>query len=100
MNTGVAFIIFFWIVTPILYFTNTWNTAYFPISSHHAFANDGTRYQVKNILTNGVLDPAKYSAYSPIFLSTTYALAYGLGFASLPAVLVHTFRQFEVFISL
>ena|SRR5258705_357722 len=95
MNTGVAFIIFFWILTPILYFTNTWNFAYFPISTYHAYANDGEPYKVLNILTNGVLDPAKYAAYSPVFLSSTNALAYGLAFAALPSVLVHTFCESE-----
>jgi len=100
MNTGVAFVLFFWILTPILYFTNTWNSAYFPISAYRAFANDGKPYQVLNILTNGILDQAKYSAYSPVFLSSTSALAYGLAFASLPSVMVHTFCESEVLVSL
>jgi hypothetical protein len=33
---------------------------------------------------------AKYKSYSPIYLSTTFALQYGLSFASISAVLVHT----------
>jgi hypothetical protein len=98
MNTGVSFVLFFWIITPILYFTNTWNSSYFPISTYRAYANDGKPYKVLNILTNGVLDPVKYAAYSPVFLSTTNALAYGLGFASLPSVLVHTFCKSELLI--
>jgi hypothetical protein len=34
---------------------------------------------------------AKYKAYSPIFLSTTFAFQYGLNFATIIAVVVHTF---------
>lgn len=93
MNTGVSFIIMFWIVAPILYFTNTWNSAYFPISSYRPWDNTGKRYQVKQIITDGVLDQAKYTAYSPVFMSATMALAYGIAFAAFPSVFVHTFCE-------
>jgi OPT family small oligopeptide transporter len=95
MNTGVAFVIMFWIIAPILYFTNTWNFAYFPISSYVTFDNTGALYQVQEIITNGVFNEAKYVAYSPVFLSTTLALAYGISFASFPSVFVHTFLWFR-----
>lgn len=35
------------------------------------------------ILTDFVFDKAKYSDYSEIYLSSTFALAYGMSFASL-----------------
>ena len=92
MNTGVAFIIIFWILTPILYFTNTWNSAYFPISMNRVFDNTGIPYDVKKIITNGIFDLEKYKAYSPVFIPVTLALAYGLCFAAFPAIFVHTFR--------
>lgn len=34
-------------------------------------------------------DEEKYKAYSPLFLSTTFTLTYGLSFATMIAVLVH-----------
>jgi len=34
---------------------------------------------------------AKYQAYSPLFLSTTFAISYGLSFASITALITHTF---------
>ncbi|PBP17055.1 hypothetical protein BUE80_DR012250 [Diplocarpon rosae] len=37
-----------------------------------------------------LFDPQRYSEYSPLFLSTTFALAYGLSFATIIAVVVHT----------
>jgi OPT family oligopeptide transporter len=46
---------------------------------------------VQQILTNGTFDAAKYSAYSPLLMSSAGAIAYGLAFASFAAVLVHTF---------
>ncbi|KAF4623976.1 hypothetical protein D9613_001694 [Agrocybe pediades] len=95
MNTGVGFVIMFWLVAPILYFTNVWNSAYFPISAPINFDNQGSIYAAANILTDGVFDQEKYSAYSPVFLPTTLALAYGIAFAAFTAVFVHTFLWFR-----
>jgi hypothetical protein len=47
------------------------------------------KYQVHNILTNMRFDQQKYNDYSPIYLSTTFALQYGLSFAAIVATLVH-----------
>ena len=50
-----------------------------------------SEFQVSKILTPEVtLDKAAYRAYSPLFMSTTFAFAYALSFGSLTAVLVHT----------
>jgi hypothetical protein len=46
-------------------------------------------YKVKNILTNLRFDEQKYRDYSPIYLSTTFALNYGLSFAAIAATVVH-----------
>ena len=46
-------------------------------------------YEVKNILTDLKFDQKKYNAYSPIYLSTTFALQYGLSFAAIVATVFH-----------
>jgi len=97
MNTGVSFILMFWIIAPILYFTNVWNSAYFPISSYRPWDNTGKPYQIRRIISDGILDQSKYSAYSPVFMSLTLALAYGIAFAAFPAVFVHTFCKLQSF---
>ena len=52
--------------------------------SDNSFDNTGGSYDVTRILSNGtVFDQAKYEAYSPLFLSTTFAISYGLSFASI-----------------
>lgn len=48
-------------------------------------------YDPQAILTDGTFDAVKYAAYSPLFISATQCIAYGLSFASFTAVLVHTF---------
>lgn len=48
------------------------------------------------------LDLKKYEAYSPLFLSTTFALTYGLSFAAISSLIVHTglFHGEEIWIRL
>jgi len=90
-NTAVSFVIFFWIITPIIYYTNSFFTSYLPISSYLTFDNTGAPFDPQQILTSGTFDAAKYEAYSPLFMSSTLAMAYALSFASFTAVLTHTF---------
>jgi OPT family small oligopeptide transporter len=95
-NVFAGFIFFFWILTPALYFTNTWFAAYMPISSRISYDNMLQTYNVTRILTpESTFDAAAYHSYSPLFLSTTFALAYGLSFASITATLMHTFLYFR-----
>jgi hypothetical protein len=108
MNTAAAFVLMFWIIAPILYcksrstfemhlsdrfrvVTNVWQSSHFPISSYLAWDNTGNMYDATVILTDGVFDEAKFEAYSPLYMSVTLALAYGIAFAAFPAVFVHTF---------
>ncbi|KAJ6518167.1 oligopeptide transporter [Mycena vitilis] len=77
-------------------FTNTFYSKYMPISSGGSFDNTGASYNVSMILTEDkVFDEAKYKAYSPIFLSTTFAISYGLSFASITATITHAFLFFR-----
>lgn len=84
------------LVVPILYYTNAFYTGYLPISSRISYDNTGASYNVTAILTPELtIDMAKYKAYSPLFLSATFALSYGLSFASITATLVHSFLYFR-----
>jgi OPT family small oligopeptide transporter len=94
-NTGIAFLIIYWCIAPLLYFSNVANLAYFPISSYLAFDNTGSPYDPTKVLTDGVFDAAKYSAYSPVFISTTLLLAYGVNFGIFTSVIMHTFLWFR-----
>jgi OPT oligopeptide transporter protein len=79
-----------------LYYSNVWYSEYLPISSRGSFDNTGAAYNVSAILTpEKTLDVAVYDAYSPLFISTTFALSYVLSFASITAIVVHTFLYFR-----
>lgn len=55
------------------------------------YDNTGADYNVSKILSpSGTLDPALYAEYSPPYLSATFAFVYGLSFASITTVLVHS----------
>ena len=64
--------------------------------SREAYDNTGALYDVKRILTDGhQFDEQKYHDYSPLFLSTTFAVSYGLSFASITATIVHVFLYYR-----
>ncbi|KAI0405606.1 OPT family small oligopeptide transporter [Xylaria palmicola] len=91
-NTVAGVILFFVIVSAGLHFSGTWYANYFVVQSSDAFDNTGAKYNVSRILNNQLLlDEEAYHAYSPIYLSTQFALSYGLSFAAVAAVIVHVF---------
>jgi len=87
----MSMVLFIWIVTPAIHYSNIWYSEYIPISDSNSYDNKLQPYDVSKILTdNYTLDMDKYKAYSPIFLSTTFALQYGLSFAATTALITHT----------
>ncbi|KAJ3530568.1 hypothetical protein NM688_g7690 [Phlebia brevispora] len=95
-NVAAGFVAFFWILTPILYYTNTWYAKYLPMSSRTSYDNTGAPYDVTQILNpDTTFNLMRYEAYSPLFLSTTFAMSYGLSFASITATITHTILYFR-----
>ncbi|KZT18817.1 small oligopeptide transporter [Neolentinus lepideus HHB14362 ss-1] len=95
-NVAAGFLFFFWFLTPVLYYTNAWYSQYMPMSSRGSYDNTGAPYNVTAILnSDSTLDKNAYHNYSPLFLSTTFALSYGLSFASITATIVHTILYFR-----
>ncbi|PRP85852.1 hypothetical protein PROFUN_06126 [Planoprotostelium fungivorum] len=75
-NMMVGFVIIVWFITPIIYYTNTW---------------DSKRFHVADFLNPDLtLNQTAYDAYGPVRMSSFFALNYGVGFAALSAVLVYT----------
>ncbi|KAG6332224.1 hypothetical protein ID866_6863 [Astraeus odoratus] len=87
----VGFVLFFWIVTPIMYYTNTWNFAYFPLNDDNPYDRYGNIYNVSRVLdTDNRFNLTAYNEYSPLYLPATYAMTYLLAFTLSTCVLVHT----------
>ncbi|KAI1779413.1 small oligopeptide transporter [Hypoxylon cercidicola] len=89
-NTVGGVLIFFVFISMGLHFSGHWYADYFVVQSSSAFDNTGAVYNVSRILNEDlILDEEKYHNYSPLFLSTQFALCYGLSFAAASAVIVH-----------
>ncbi|KAF8994641.1 oligopeptide transporter [Cyathus striatus] len=77
-------------------YTNTWYSKYMPISSRGSFDNTGGAYDVTKIINaDSTFSEEAYKAYSPLYLSTTFAISYGLSFASITATITHSFLYFR-----
>lgn len=72
-----------------IYYSNMYNTAYLPINSSAAFANDGTSYNVSKVVVNNRLDQKLYQEYSPPFYSAGYILTVGANFAFYPVYFLY-----------
>jgi hypothetical protein len=72
-----------------IYYSNMYNTAYLPINSSAAFANDGTSFSVQKVVVDNKLDEALYQSYSPPFYSAGYILTVGANFAFYPVYFLY-----------
>ncbi|GJJ13878.1 hypothetical protein Clacol_008135 [Clathrus columnatus] len=95
VNIGVGGALFYWLLAPALYFTNTFYSKYLPISAPVGFDNTGFPYDQNRILVNGTFSEELYSQYSPLYLPITFALAYGLTFMACTSAIVHTFLWYR-----
>ncbi|KAJ9285646.1 hypothetical protein DTO027B5_6445 [Paecilomyces variotii] len=90
MNVMGGFAFFFWLICPILYYTNTWYSAYLPLMNSATFDNTGSTYNTSRIMNaDGTVNQQAYREYSPMFLPAAYALTYGLAFANLTGIFVY-----------
>ncbi|KAF9977570.1 hypothetical protein BGZ65_007339 [Modicella reniformis] len=89
VNILVGFILVAWVMVPWAYYTNLWNSKLYPILSAELYREDGSPFDMEQILTNGVLEPQKYIDYGPMRMDSFFALTYGVGFAGLTATVVH-----------
>jgi hypothetical protein len=68
-----------------------------PILDYTSYDNTGAPFKASAIVTDSLFDLEKYKAYSPIFLPAALVVGYGVTFASLTAMAVHTFCKSALF---
>ncbi|KAK9384417.1 OPT oligopeptide transporter protein-domain-containing protein [Lipomyces mesembrius] len=89
-----VFISFFAMVG--MYYSNYLWTAYMPPNVNGALDNTGQLYNVSMVLTDGLLDEAKYQAYSPPFYTAGFLMSYGTSFVIIPLSLMYvTFEEWR-----
>ncbi|KAG8863761.1 hypothetical protein FRB96_007598 [Tulasnella sp. 330] len=87
----VGFVLFYWILCPLMYYNNVWSMSYIPMSGNGPFDNQGDPYNVSRVITADMrLNVTAYNEYSPLYLPATYAITYILAFMLSTSVLVHT----------
>ncbi|CAF0971558.1 unnamed protein product [Didymodactylos carnosus] len=91
LNIFVGFILFAWIVVPFTYYTNLWNTKLFPIVSNNLYTINGTVYKHTFILDKqSQFNETAYELYSPVRMTVMFAFHYGIHFAILTSIIMHT----------
>lgn len=87
----LSMIVLFWIVTPAIQYSNVWFGKYLPISDSNSYDRFQQTYNVTKIINSDLsFNLEAYKEYSPLYLSTTFALCYGLSFAAITAIITHT----------
>ncbi|RBR19330.1 hypothetical protein FVER53590_08400 [Fusarium verticillioides] len=94
-NVFAGWVILFALVTPILYYTNTWYTAHLPFSGGDIYDNTGNVFNASRVVDrHGNFSPEAYRDYSPIFMPVTFALGYGISFATMTCVPTYIFLNY------
>ncbi|PCH02528.1 Tetrapeptide transporter, OPT1/isp4 [Penicillium occitanis (nom. inval.)] len=94
-NVFAGWVTIFAFTAPILYYTNTWYTAYLPFSGSSTYDNAGQIYNATRIVDqHGNFLEEAYQAYSPIFMPVTFALSYGCSFAVMSCVPIFIFLNY------
>ncbi|KAL5738678.1 hypothetical protein ACOSP7_031439 [Xanthoceras sorbifolium] len=89
-NIAVGFCLVMYVITPLSYWLNLYHAKNFPIFSEDLFMTNGEQYDILSIVDSKFhLDRNVYAKNGPVNLSTFFAMTYGLGFATLSAMLVH-----------
>ncbi|GAV68708.1 OPT domain-containing protein [Cephalotus follicularis] len=89
-NVAAGFIFVMYVMTPICYWLDVYKAKTFPIFSDELFTSTGQEYNISEIIdSNFHLDLAAYLSEGPLYLSTFFAMTYGVGFAALSATIVH-----------
>jgi hypothetical protein len=69
LNTLASVVFWIYIITPAIYYTNTWLSAYLPIQSNSIYDNTGAIYNVTRIINKKdgfIFEPEKYEEYSHV----------------------------------
>ncbi|KAK4842834.1 hypothetical protein QYF36_000639 [Acer negundo] len=89
-NIAAGFALIMYVITPIAYWLNVYKANTFPIFSDNLFTSSGQIYNISAIIdSNFHFDNQAYEREGPLYISTFFAMSYGVGFACLAATVVH-----------
>ncbi|KAI7734761.1 hypothetical protein M8C21_000681 [Ambrosia artemisiifolia] len=89
-NVAVGFALVMFVMTPLTYWNNVYRAKNFPLYSMELFKADGSSYNTSAVINSKFqLDKVAYEKQGHLYMSTFFAMTYGLGFATLSATVVH-----------
>ncbi|KAG9007731.1 hypothetical protein FRB90_009235 [Tulasnella sp. 427] len=91
MNVHIfsGFVLFYWILLPILYYTDTWDTGHLPIMGWSAYDRFAQPYDLDRVLSPGkTLNVTAYEQYSPVYIPISFVMTYLVAFIFTSAVIV------------
>ncbi|XP_057975207.1 oligopeptide transporter 7-like [Malania oleifera] len=92
VNIGVGFVVTMYVITPLVYWLNVYKAKTFPLFSDSLFTSMGQKYNISSIVDSKFhLDIEAYKREGPLYISSLFAMTYGVGFACLSATVVHVF---------
>lgn len=95
-NTLVGVVGFYVIGAAALHYGGAWYSKFLPISDSNTYDNMGNAFNVSRIVTPELtLNVQAYQEYSPLFISTTFAISYGLSFATITSLIVYTWIYYR-----
>ncbi|CAF4825438.1 unnamed protein product [Rotaria sp. Silwood1] len=88
-----------WILTPIIYYTNTWDSKKMPIISNRAFDVNGNFYEPMKVLNKDLLfNETAYQIYGGVRMSAGQAIRHAFILTAFSAYIVHTILYHGKFI--
>ncbi|KAK4069990.1 uncharacterized protein Triagg1_6785 [Trichoderma aggressivum f. europaeum] len=91
-NTLISVAIFYSGLTILLHYSGTWYAQFLPINDASIYDNTGAKYNISRVVNPDMtLNEEAYHKYSPLFISTTFAISYGLSFAAISSLVVYTY---------
>lgn len=95
-NSLSGVVIFYVFGSLTLHYSGAWFSQFLPMSDSTTYDNMGVEYNVSRVTTPQLtLNEVEYKTYSPLFLSTTFSLSYGLSFATIASVVVYTYLNYR-----
>ncbi|KAK9450953.1 OPT oligopeptide transporter protein-domain-containing protein [Limtongia smithiae] len=76
-----------------MYFTNFHYSSYVPVNTNELLDRYSEQFNVTKVLTNGLMDEAKYKEYSPPYYSAGFMMTYGSYFAMYTLGLIYIFAK-------
>lgn len=69
LNVLASLVFWIYVISPALYYSNTWDSAYLPIQSNSIYDHSGKTFNVSKVINKAdgfSFDPVKYANYSDV----------------------------------